>query len=209
MRVANLDDSGAVAEVRLNGATEISYTGDLYNAGQKQFYSIAYHTYATWRIDDVLVLDSSGTSLNGFLGDVVMDTVRPTGPGTTTQSTPTGAASSWQAVADVAANGDTSYAAINTVGNKDTYVYGDLPATVTTILGVVTTMTTTTRGMAPRKIAPVARLSGTEADGTPQAVLIDLTTGYRTETAVMPRPGGGTWTPAEVNAAEFGWKVTQ
>lgn len=209
LRVANLDDVGATAEVRVNGETVISYTGDLYTAGAKSLFSVSFHTSTSWRLDDPLILDSSGSTMNGFLGDIVMETLRPTGPGTTTQSTATGAATPWQAVSEVVPNGNTSYASINTVGNKDTYVFADSAATSATVHAVVAVTTMKTTGMSPRKVAPVARLSGTEADGTPRGVMIDMTTGYRAEQSIVPRPGGGNWTIAEVNAAEFGWKVTQ
>ncbi|USN15479.1 hypothetical protein KIKIMORA_03370 [Brevundimonas phage vB_BpoS-Kikimora] len=209
MRVANIDDVGATAEIRVNGETVISFTGDLYTAGAKTVYTVGYHTSTHWRLDDFLILDSSGSTMNGFLGDIVMETLRPTGPGTTTQSTATGAATPWQAVSEVAPNGNTSYTAINTVGNKDTYVFADSTATSATVHAVVAVTTMKTTGMSPRKVAPVARLSGTEADGTPRAVMIDMTTAYRAEQSIVPRPGGGNWTIAEVNAAEFGWKVTQ
>lgn len=211
MRVANIDDTGGTAEIRLNGVTVIDFTGDLYQVGPKSIYSASFHTSGSWRLDDPQIHNSAGSTMNGFLGDLVMETIRPTGPGTTTQSTPTGAATAWQAVSEVVPNNDTSYAAISTVGSKDTYVYGDLTAgaATATVHAVVATMTARTPGMSPRKIAPVARLAGTETDGAPQAVLIEMTNAYRAEQTVLPRPGGGAWTAAEVNAAEFGWKVTQ
>ena len=211
MRVANIDDVGGTAEIRVNGDTVINFTGDLYQAGAKAIYSASFHSSSSWRFDDPLIHNSAGATMNSFLGDLVMETIRPSGPGTTTQSTPTGSATAWQAISETVPNNDTTYTTLGTVGNKDTYVYGDLsaPAAASTIHAVVATMTARTPGMAARKIAPVARLTGVEADGVPQPVLVEITNAYRAEQTVVPRPGGGTWTPAEVNAAEFGWKLTQ
>lgn len=209
LRVSNIDDEGGMAEVRVNGETVINFTGDLYTAGEKTLYAASFHTSSVWRLDDPMIWDSSGSSVNTFLGDLIMETLRPTGPGTTTQSTPTGAATPWQAVSEAVPNNNTSYTAINTAGHKDTYVFADSAAATGVVHAVVAVTTMKTTGMSPRKVVPVARLAGTEANGAPQPVLIDMTTGYRAEQALVPRPGGGNWTLAEINAAEFGWKVTQ
>ncbi|USN14225.1 hypothetical protein PAPPERLAPAPP_05550 [Brevundimonas phage vB_BpoS-Papperlapapp] len=209
IRVANIDDAGATAEVRVNGVTEISFTGDLFAAGSRQIEAIAYHFTNTHRGDDILVLSSGGSTMNGFLGDLIIDTQRPNGPGATTQSTPnTGTA--WQAVDDIASDGQTTYTAIDTVGNKDTYAYSNMTTTPTTIHGVVVTTAAQSQGMSPRQFKTLSRLAGVEEEGLAQNVLLDLTANYRfSQDTFATKPGGGAWTRADVDAAEFGWKVTQ
>lgn len=209
IKITGLDDADQTIEVRVNGVTEISFTGDLYTAGGKEIASVGLWPNRT-RFDDVLIYDSTGSSFNDFLGDILMETVRPNGAGTYTNSTPsTGAA--YAAVDDPYLQ-ESDYTAIDTVNLKDTYAYGPLTATPTSIQGVVVTAQVKSSGTVERRVRAVVRLgTGEEADSAAeQAVPLDASpTGFKPKQFLFDaKPAGGAWTKADIDSAEFGWKVT-
>lgn len=209
VKIANIDDTGGIFELRINGVVEFSVTdADLYQAGPKEIVAVQIQNNAC-RHDDVLIWDSTGAAPNNFMGDLLIETLRPNGAGTTTQSTPnTGTA--WQAVDEVALDFDTTYTAISTVNNLDTYAYGNMATTPAVIHGVVVSAQANSPGMTPRKIKQIAKQGETSIQGPEHSVLLDLTAAYKLEQDFFPtKPGGGAWTKTDVDAAEFGWQVTQ
>ena len=91
-------------ELRINGGTVASFTGNTRNGGTSlniDRFDILRTSAGSeanyW--DDLYVCDSTGTTNNNFLGDIQVQTLIPTGSGASTQFTPTGAATNWRAVA--------------------------------------------------------------------------------------------------------------
>ncbi len=201
--------SGAF-EIRVNGVSiaanaatntrsDISTTIDNIRFGSLTIGSVLL-------IDDVYILDGSGSVNNTFLGDVGVQALLANGNGNSSQWVGEDADSTdnYLQVDETAPDGDTTYVEGGSVSDKDTYTFGNLAGEADAVHGVqIVPMAKKTDG-STREINTVARLSSTEVDssaialGSDYAYLRDI----REE-----KPGSGAWDVADVNNAEFGVKV--
>lgn len=160
-------------EVRKDTVTVASYTGDTDNGGTTQIIGQVMVWYSPNQnmgytgIDDYYIADDSGSANNDFLGDVRIDTLFPTGNGTTNNFTPS-AGSNYQNVDDpTAPDNDTTYNDGASVGDIDEYAMGDISHNPTTIYGVQLCHTTMRRDGVARVVQ--ARIDGTDV-GDPVAL---------------------------------------
>ena len=198
--------STGTVEVRVNGETWLSLTGKNTQAtanAQVTKLMVGYNDASnhTCNVDDFYFCDTSGSVNNDFLGDIRVQSIFPTGAGTTTQMTPS-AGSNYTCVDEAAPNGDTDYVSETTAGEKDTYAFGNLTPTSGTIKGVQVLINARKDDAGFRTIAPVYRPVSTDYDGTAQAVS-DSYSYLREITEVSPATSAA-WTIAEINGAEFG-----
>lgn len=208
---ATLHDTTGAIELRLNGVTVASVTNvDTKNAGTKTVFDTVQISIATggngMRIDDLYLLNGAGSRLNDFLGDVAIETLFPSGNGATSQFVGSdGNSTDNYALVDEATPSATDYVGGATVGDTDTYTFGDLLRTGGTVHGVVATAYAANSDAGARGLALVARPGSTDRPGSGQA----LTTTYTPYREVWEQnPDTSTdWTVAAVNAAEFGVKV--
>ena len=83
--------------------------------------------------------DTGGSANNDFLGDVRVETLFPTADGANTAWTPSAAGSHFNKVNEATGtfpDGDTTYVADATPGDRDTYVMSDLAAAAGNVYGV-------------------------------------------------------------------------
>ena len=155
--------------------------------------------------DDFYIADTAGAVNNDFLGAIKIECKFPSATGTTTQLTPTGAASNWDCVNDTNPDDDTTYVASATVGQLDTYAMQDMTATAGTIVGVQTGLRARKDDASVRQIAPEIRHAGTNYDGT----AVTLTTSYANYYQVYEtNPGTSVaWTISDINNMEAGVKI--
>lgn len=211
---ATCHDTAGVAVLKLNGVVEINLTGqDTRNGGTGVFDGIqlwskqSFNDQRTW-FDDLYICDGSGSApSNDFLGDCKVECLLPNGDGATSQlvGSDGNSVNNSLLVDETQENGDTDYVESSNVGEKDTYAFGNLATVTGTVYGVQVIPVAKKTDAGTRQIVSVARLSGTEVDSAAK----NLTGGY----AQLPdireaKPGGGAWTIADVNGAEFGVKVT-
>jgi len=174
----------------LNGTTKINdWTNDAY-----------------W--DDMYVCTNAGGVNNNVLGDVRIATLLPSGPGNYSQWTRggTNSGANWSQVEEVPANGDTDYVYSNQVGQIDTYQYTDLPVIAAAVKGVIAQF------QARKDDAGVRWLQAVVREGTTDAFVaspVNLVASYQVAGIVMDLnpTTNAAWTPADVNAAEFGVRV--
>lgn len=204
---ATIADSGGTAEVRVDGTSLISYTGDTKNGGTNTTIDMVRFTGNGGNVssyfDDLYICDSTGSAPhNTFLGDVRVISLSPTAAGSSTQFTPdTG--SNYARVNEIpysAAN----YVQSGTSGNRDTYAMADLTGTPT-ILAVQTCVVAkkTDAGAMSMKVAiksgATVYYGTTTALSSGDATVVDLrTTDPATSSA---------WTSSGVNALEAGAEV--
>lgn len=212
---ATCDDTTGSVEVRIDGATVINLTGvDTKNGGAGVFNRLVLGNAEFSSddnnavIDDLYLLDNSGGSpTNDFLGDCRVEVILPNGNGNSSQfvGSDSDSTDNYLLVDDASPDDDTTYVESATVGNKDTYAYNDLVVTTGTVYGVQILPYARKSDAGTRKFCTVTRLSGTEVDSADQT----LSTTYNYFPVVQEaKPGGGVWTIADVNNAEFGEKVT-
>jgi len=206
---ATINNTTGAYEARVNGVNWVSGSGANTrstannSADSPQFGPTNWGSAGTV-IDDIYLCDGSGGANNDFLGDTRVDAVFPSGAGNSTQLTPS-AGSNFQNVDDNPANDDTDYNSSSTVGQKDTYAFGDITHTPVAIFGVQVCMTARKDDAGARSIASVTRSGGSDFDGTTQA----LATGYTQYLQVLETDPNtaAAWTKTNLNAAEFGAKV--
>jgi hypothetical protein len=205
-------DSGGTAAVRLNGVPEVSVSSadtkgqtgtgaDQVRLGGTTSQSITND----W--DDFYVCDDTGTVNNDFLGDVRVEAIFPNGNGNSSQlvGNDGNSTDNYLLVDEAAPNSDTDYVETATVGNKDTYAFANLTPTTGTVYAVAVYPFARKTDTGPRQIVSVARLSGTETDGPTKTLAMS----YQYHGDIREsKPGGGAWTIADVNSAEFGIKVS-
>ncbi|MDF2751654.1 MAG: hypothetical protein K0S82_36 [Gaiellaceae bacterium] len=209
-----IHDSAGVAGLKINGVDQVNLTGqDTQNGGSAQADLITFggagtSAFGNIDIDDIYMCDGTGSSpTNDYLGDVRVDALDPNGNGNSSQFTGSDGNSvdNYALVDESPPNGDTDYVESATVGNKDTYAYENHPLSAGTVYGVQVNVNARKTDAGTRKIVSVARLSGTEVDSAEHS----LSSTYQYFRDIREtKPGGGSWSIADINGAEFGQKVS-
>lgn len=208
-------DSAGVVKAYVNGSstpiinvsgvdTKNGQTGVIDTFGCNNSTGGAGNTYYC----DWVVYNNSGSVNNAPpIGDVRVETIYPNGNGNSSQfvGSDSNSTDNYLLVDETPYNSDTDYVESSTVGQKDTYAFGNITPATGTVLAVQARLVAKKTDAGTREIKPVYRLSSTEVDGT----IYPLTNSY----AISPgdiqetKPGGGAWTITDVNNAEFGVKV--
>ena len=200
-------NSGGVFEVRVNEQVWVTYTGDtqqsssLSTANRISIYGRDVHI----AYDDLYVCDGTGSANNTYLGDVRVDTVRPSGAGNHADFSRQGGASNWENVDDTSIDDDSTYNYSNTVGHKDSFDCANLPSVTGTINGIQVSLGARKDDAGSRILRALARLSGTDYEGSDLAPGTDYRF-YRQIWEQNPDTSAA-WTEAQINGAEFGYKV--
>lgn len=211
---ATIDSTAGTAVVRVNGNTVISFSGNTRNGGTSTDvdcialgYSPGYGTAGrsnSFLVDDVYICNSLGSTNNTFLGDVQVQTLLPTGAGTSTQLTPIGSASNYANVNDVP-DSDSTYNSSSTAGQRDTYAMGDISGDPDIVFGVqqVTHAFKTTSGTGNLKAAQlsggVVSYGANNSLGTSNTAYIDI---FESNPAT-----GVPYTTTDLNGLEAGGEV--
>lgn len=201
--------SGAYA-AKVNGIQVFAATGvNTCDLGNNSINSTTWNIGSNAsKIDDLILMDGSGPTMNDFIGDHKVELLRPqAGNGSNVGLTPSSGTDHGAMVDDVGPNDDTDYNFGTTAGLKDTYNMENL--TTTGVVKAVQIVTRAKKTDTPTKaFAPVMRLGGVDYDiATTRA----LGTSYGFFTHILEtRPSdSGAWTVADVNGAEVGAKIVQ
>lgn len=211
------DTTGAI-EARINGGVEIGPTSGLdtkarSNASANSLTIWGYNAVdntltPNMLIEHLLIMDSTGSAGNTFLGPVDVDLLQPTGDGFYTDWSFTGAATRWQCVDDADPNEDTDYIFTATVGNKNTFTHPNLPAGTTLVKGLCAWSRGRRDDAATRAFKTLLRSSGTDNLGSVEFFMGDNYQWFFQPYEVSPFTSSA-WTVSEVNGLEFGVQVTQ
>lgn len=167
------------------------------------------HFAGTNYYDDMYVLDTSASPNNNFLGDVTVETLYPSADGAHLQWTPDSGTAHFSRVNEHTGSypdGDLSYVADDVSGDRDSYVYNDLIGTLGSVFAIQTNAYARKDDVGVRQINMVARPTTTDFDGAAQT--LSTTYGYFSEIRETNPDTSSQWTIAQVNASEFGVKVT-
>jgi hypothetical protein len=205
-------DAGGVVTVRVNGNTapDISFTGDTRNGGTSTNIDRVVFGSTTGGssvyIDDVYILNSTGTTNTTFLGDVRVQSIIPTGNGNRSQLLGSDADSvnNYQLV-DEQPYSTTDYVGSPTVGQGDTYGMSDLAAGTTQVFGIQNNIVAAKSDATLASGRGVIRTGGTDYFGASQV----LTTSYITYRDVYDQnpDTSANWTVSDVNGIEGGFEV--
>lgn len=212
---ATIDNAAGVATVRVNGTATgwLSLTGQntrMSSNNRADTFRFGYDANGAigvpnlLLISDLYVCDTSGSVNNDFVGDVRVETLYPDGAGSNTTWTPD-SGSNYARVNETTANDDTSYVEDSTAGHRDSYTCSNLSSTPTAIFGVQTVLTARKTDAGSRSISDVCVSGGTTSDGASVSIA-DTYACYATIRETDPNTSAA-WTPANLNAAEFGEKL--
>lgn len=189
----------------VNGAidTHISSTARITNLR----FSGPNGATAAHRLDDLVIMNTEGTSMNDFIGDSRIDTLLPTASGGASDWTAS-AGSDFQCVDDAlhAANDDTDYISAASAGDEARFAFADLPDTPDHIDCVQVRMRARKQHTGTRTMRGLINSNGNELTGPERG----LTTEYywRNGGAYPLDPDGNVaWTETAVNAIEAGVEV--
>ena len=209
---ATINNTTGIAVVRVNGVTDINLSSqDTQATANATADQVALNggaigtTGANPRYDDVYICD--GTGSDDFRGDHRIEALFPNGNGTTSQLVGQDANSTdnYLNVDETAPDGDTTYNESSTVNDKDTYAYTNLTPGAGAIAAIQILPYARKTDAGVRSIKTVARHSGTEVDSAD----FTLATTYEYHEDIRTtKPGGGSWSVSDINAAEFGVKVS-
>lgn len=200
-----VNGASSTVEVHVNGAVDLAST--VTNCGTTPVGAIGITIDGSSSIflDDIYVCDTTGTANNTFLGDIRVETLWPTSDGAHTQWTPDAGVTHYTEVDDTTPDGDTTFVSDTTVGDRDSYGFGDLAELTGTIFGVQRNIYARKDNTATKQICGVTRPGTTDHDGA--TVTLASSYGYFSEILETNPDTAAAWTISEVNATEHGVKV--
>lgn len=208
-----ISDTVGTFKLRLNGGSTniIDFSGDTKNGGTNTTIDRvdfgAYGAGSSTPIDDVYILNTSGSINNTFLGDIRVATLMPDGGGNRSQLVGSdGNSTDNYLLVDEKPYSTADYNGSATIGNGDTYTLQDLPVTPTTIHAaqVVGIMAKTDAGAGNAKL--VARTAATDYLSSS----IALGTTYATYVNIYEQNPNtsAAWTESNINGLEAGMEVS-
>lgn len=204
------NDTTGIVQLKIDNGLEIDLSGqDTNNAGGNAANTLLLAgPVGGFQYDDLYLCDGTGPApYNTFLGDCRVETLLPNGNGNSSQlaGSDGNSVDNYLLVDEADPNDDTDYVESSTVGQKDTYAYSDLAVTSGTVYAVQIAPWAKKTNAGFRSIKTIGRLSGTEEDSA--EILLPSSYSYPAFDIRTTKPGGGAWTIADVNNAEFGVKV--
>lgn len=214
---AKIHDTAGEVEVRVDGAVVIDNSGspaalDSRNGGSGIISAVVLlgeigqaHHY-----DDLVILDRTGTRNNWFLGDVRIDALLPAGNGNSSQfdGSDGNSTDNYLLVDDASTDSDSTYVESSTVGEIDTYAFGNLSHTPAQIHAVQIAAHTKKADAGTRRVSLVTRRSGTNyIESDERAVASDYRFLRQIRETDPSAASPNDWTKTAVDAAEFGIEV--
>ena len=200
--------TGGSYELRVDGAVEASGSGlDTADSGSDGWDSFSIRIGSMSSriyLDDIYVLDTSGTTNNDYLGAVVVEGLVPTAEGTAADWGSQGNTNNALNVGDTS---DSTYNKSDTNGNQDLYVFEDLAEIDGTIYGVQLNSQLAMNAVGSRTVKTQYR--------DPDTTVVDLESHALTSTIIdgyakvlEENPNSSTaWTVADIDDGEFGIEV--
>jgi len=192
------DSTGSVI-VHVNGTEFINFSGDTRNAATGVINKVNFGEGSGVSLyDDIYIKTGTGETM---LGDVRVDTIFPSGAGTTTEWTPS-AGANYENVDDDDPDADTTYNSEDTPGSIDLYAFENMSAASGTIYAVQQTAICRKDDAGARTIKHITRPVSTNYLSDAKSIG-DTYAGYLEIREVNPEDSAA-WEIADVNGAEWG-----
>ena len=197
---AKIADSGGRFVVKVDGETDIDFTGDTLESTYTQFDNVrlGYHgaSYFGAAYFDNFIMDNSA-----WIGDTKIQAIVPTGAGNSTNWTPS--AGNNYACVDEIPPSDADYVSTNSNDVVDTYAAGNLAGDVQSVKCVQIQSRARTDGApTPKNLKLVARVNGTDYLSGDNAVSV-AEKGLYNLWELNP-DDSASWEVSDVNAMEIG-----
>jgi len=158
-------------------------------------------------IDDLYVLDGSGSYNNDFLGEIHVRALKPNANGAVNDFTPVGEIENYNCVNNLNID-DTNYTKGDSVGMVEVYNFDSLPASDTQVLGVFTQSDCRKEGYGYRRVKTVIHDGVNAIPNSEEHTLANGHRRYEDKYEVNPYTGNP-FTVAEFNNMQFGITITQ
>lgn len=209
-------------EFRKDGV--VVWTSGTYNTNVFGTQGVFWDNIAIWGagvaddtiMDDMYVVDASGSVNNDYLGPIVVESLTPDADGDSSTWTPSSGTNHAALVDDCIdmtdALAETDYIEGDTTGDKDLFTYTNLSspglADASSIHGVQVTTYRRITASAPADLKIVAKENGTEGSVT-ETVRHDHTSRVFSSQVIFENnpDSASAWTPAEIDAAQFGVEI--
>lgn len=208
--------AGGSVEVRLNGVTVLSLTGqttssvtqNVTHVGWGQNFTSAFYS---WLTDDIYVCDTvdatatQGQPNNDFLGDLRVAALLPSAAGDTTQWTPSTGAN-YTDVDEIPAN-TTDYVSDSVTGHRDLYNLADPAGTIGSVYGVRACYYATKTDAGAATLKPVIKENTVVTVGAAQGLSYGSWTGVHSAAWFVRPSDSAAWTSADLTALQVGMDV--
>lgn len=199
---ATIHPSAGAYEVRVNGVTVLSGTGDTqHSVNSRASIIYIYRSGYSFKLDDIYVCDGTGGVNDTFLGDRKAVAVLPDAAGANSDWTGSAGGDHYALVDENPPTGDTDYVETLTTNAKETYSFQPITDTGA-IAGLQLCLCIRKTDATSRTCRPICISGGTQYNGT-NFTLNDTYTYARFVWDVNPDTGVA-WTKDEINASEFG-----
>lgn len=204
---ATINNATGSVEVKLDGEVVLSLSGiDTQETANAFANQAAINSRSNGdagtrgKVYDDLWIDDAGA----YHGDIGGYAILPSGAGASTQWSPS-AGSNYQCVDEASVNGDTDYVSETSVGDRDTYAMGNLPAKVNSVVALQALVSARKDDASVREICTTVVSGATTQDGATQT----LSSSYKFYFDVYETnpDTAAAWAPSEVDAAECGQKM--
>lgn len=205
-----IDNSTGTFEIKVGGVSVLSDTGvDTQNTANAYMNRIhfGYASAENRYIDDLYILDTTGTENNDFLGDCRIETIRPEGVGNSTDFTPSTGAN-WENVDDTFPDDDSTYNyhAPQGLPGTDLFAMEDLTTISGEIFAIQPVMYTRKDDAGSVNLSSVIRTGG--ADYVGSGISLPDAYVFHTDILELNPDGDVDWTVTTVNAVEGGYRRT-
>lgn len=210
--------SGSVT-VKVNEVTVLTLTGintnSAYNTNSQPIAIVMFNQTANDVVNGQMgplnvahyyFADTTGSApWNTFLGDVRVQTLLPTGAGSSTAFTPTGESANWQVAALTPPTPLSIYNSSSTVGATDLFAMTAMDSQETNIIGVQVKALVYKTEAGARTVATVIKSGSQTLQGT--ALSPNLTPQFIRSIYQTDPNTNAQWTQSAVNAAQAGYTI--
>lgn len=206
---ATLHTSTGAYEVRVDGTNVMSDTGlDTAGTASNDADGIQIRLGTSGGLDDLYVLDDTGTANNDFLGPIAIEGRRPNANGNQNDWTPTSGDNYTNVDEDGLLTLGTDRVSSHTIGEVDLYGFQDLLRVngSPTFIGVVLASVLAMEASGSRDVNHITRSGGSEDSADAATVTGGVQTHHHDVFEVNP-VSTAAWTVATLNAAEFGVEI--
>lgn len=202
-------DTGGIIKLWIDGALVVDFVGDTRNAGTSTLidevgFLYASSQYHDLHIDDLYIIGVDGVVPNAPLGEVSIQTLVPSGPGSLTEQTPQGSANNWENVDNIPYS-TTAYNYATEAGKRDLYVATDPIASLPDVLVVSANIIAARTDPGTAGARTLLKSGASTVQGPTLALTPNLT---GSQDLLLNNPVTGLpWTVAELSAIEIGSEV--
>jgi len=212
LRVTFHNTTGAV-ELRVNGVTEISLTNQNTRVSANNFANeakigrSANTQNARPYFKQFILMDTTGSGMNDFIGPVDVTSLRPNADDATILDWTANTGNRWEAVNQAITDGDTTYVSADTPGDQILFELTNLPAGVTDVFAVMP-QCQIKREQGTTRITKFLMGSGVDTELGAKELAIGPTYAFRQEAISVSPFTTDPWDVAEVNGLRLGMEIT-